>query len=130
MKVTPEELANMLSNELVKYVDEISDITKKATEKVSKDALKILKENAPVSKRKSKGRYKKSLSVKTQYEGKREKRVVLYSKSPHYRLTHLLEKGHATKGKRFDGKPHFKQAEEYADNTLTEEIIKGIEKLN
>ena len=131
MKVTPDELQKMLSNELVKYVDEISEITKKATDKVSKESLKILKENAPVSDRKNKGKYKKALSVTTQYEGKRNKRVVLYAKKPYYRLTHLLENGHATRnGRRTKKVPHFQKAEEYADKTLTEEVIKGIEKIN
>ena len=53
---------------------------------------------------------------------------VIYAQAPHYRLTHLLEKGHALRnGDRSRAFPHWKPAEEAAIEYFEENVIRRIQ---
>lgn len=94
IKVNNEvEFANAVS----KYLNECSAGVRVALEEtvkeVAKESVKKVKANAP----KRTGAYKKSWASKV--ENTRLKAgAVVYAKAPHYRLTHLLENGHAKRG--------------------------------
>lgn len=53
-----------------------------------------------------------------------------YVKPPHFRLTHLLEKGHAKRGGgRTRAFPHIKYGADLAEQNYLEDIAKAIEKI-
>ncbi len=105
------------------YGDVVQQKIAKTAKKVAKKTVKQLKNTSP----KRKGDYRKgwaSKEVKTRLGTHR----VIHNKK-HYRLIHLLEKGHQNKdGTRTKGIPHLKPAEEFAVNEFEKELIKELEK--
>ena len=104
-----EQLAEILND----YEKEVREIAKKDIQKAAKDTAKDLRQTSP----KKSGDYARSWSAKQQNGG-----WVVYNKE-HYRLTHLLENGHAKKnGGRVDGIPHIAPAEKNAERNLIKRI--------
>ena len=120
---------DQLAAEIAKGLDEYSqDVVEKvnvSSEKVGKAAVKQLKKTSP----KRYGNYAKSWAMKTEPEvGQPHKRIV-HVKAPHYRLTHLLEYGHAkVGGGRVEGIPHIRPAEEEVIREFTREVEEAIER--
>ena len=72
------------------------------------------------------GRYAKSWAVDTVKETASSKMVVVHSKKQ-YRLTHLLEFGHAKRGGgRTKAQPHIAPAEKAGFEMLLSEVEKGV----
>lgn len=87
-----DELQSLLNN----YNEEIITGVKKETKKAMKDLVKSTKADAPVGHRRSK-HYRDSISSKKVAEGKDRLIMKWYVKGSDYRLTHLLNNGHATR---------------------------------
>lgn len=74
------------------------------------------------------GDYKKSWIYEKIPAGRLEETYVVRAESPEYRLTHLLEKGHAKAGGgRVPAYPHIKPAETKAIQKLEERVVEVIE---
>lgn len=102
---------------LEEYTLEITESIKVIADDVAKDAVKELKGTSPDRK----GNYAKSWS-KTKRVGKQSVSVVVYNKD-HYRLTHLLEHGHATRnGGRTRAFPHIKKVEEMVHQRFVDDV--------
>lgn len=124
-KIEIDKFSKTIKETLFECTDDIIDAEKKAVDTVTKGGLKELKNNAPIRT----GNYKKSLKSTKERETLTEKVNVLHSKK-RYRLSHLLENGHATRnGKRTKSVPHFKHAEDYVNKNLEKEVINNIKKL-
>lgn len=114
-------LESAITSILRDYTDDVIDDVKELVDEVSNEALQLVKQNAP----KNKGNYKKSIKVTTTYESMTEKKRVIHAKEPHYRLTHLLENGHAKiNGGRTKAHPHWK----YGDELIKRELPKRVKK--
>ena len=115
--------ADQLAQEIVKILDDYRDTTvdkmKEAVDKAAKQAVNELKTSSP----KRTGAYAKDWAAKKDRKANKwayEK--VVYNKK-HYRLTHLLEKGHRkVNGGMVAARPHIAKVEEKAINTLVEGI--------
>lgn len=106
-----------------KYTAEAMDVVDDAIKKTSANCVRNVREKAP----KRTGAYAKSWSRKMSNAG-RHTEATVYAKAPHYRLTHLLENGHATAdGGRVEGKAHIKPAAEEASRELEQRITQGME---
>lgn len=122
MAIKIDKLSDEIMKGLIEYKDLVADDVKSIVKKVGNDTKNEIKNNAP----KRTGAYKKSWSVKITKENSNALTVTVHSKN-RYRLTHLLEKGHAKRGGgRTKAIPHIGPAEEKAIKELYDEISRKI----
>ena len=123
--ISIDQLAAEIARGLAEYSQDVVEKVNVSSEKVGKAAVKQLKSTSP----KKSGKYAKSWAVKTEPEiGQPHKRIV-HAKAPHYRLTHLLEHGHAKAGGgRVEGKPHIRPAEEMVIQEFVAEVEEAIKR--
>jgi len=94
VKVEVDDFSKALADALSEYTKDIADGVKAAVDEAGKELLIDIRAAAPVRL----GKYKKAMSIKTVRDDNYEKKITWYVKPPHYRLTHLLEHGHAKRG--------------------------------
>lgn len=114
-----KEIAKILDEEAERVNKEVND----AVLKVADAAVKELQESSP----KKSGKYVKSWKKKEEQLATGSKSATIYNEK-HYRLTHLLEFGHATvNGGRVAAHPHIAAAEQKVIKEFEDEIRRGIE---
>lgn len=119
-----DQLGEAINNELTLYHKSIIDGLKEEAQKSVKQLVKDTKATAPVGKRKK--HYKNSITSKKVSEDDRSVSYVWYVKGPDYRLSHLLENGHAKRGGgRVEG-THFIQK---ATDPILEQYLKAVEEV-
>ena len=112
-KVNVDKFAEAIMEALAEYGDYVDQtVVKYATHKTAEETSEIIAAAAPVRKNKG-GAYSKSITYGyPQRRGRRYSETV-YAEDPHYRLTHLLERPHATRnGGRTRAFPHWATGEE------------------
>ena len=115
--INADQLAVAIMQDLEIYAQNTVRDVEYAVNKVAKLAEQELKDTSPVG---PTGEYAKSWSNKKWTgRGKDYYARVAYSKAPHYRLTHLLEKPHrAVDGSFVAARPHIKQVEQKAQRWM------------
>ena len=121
MSIKIDELARAVQDELEKYREVTEDVMVTAARTAGELAKKEIEANAPRShgKRRS-GTYAKSWKKIEEQDKTTQIHVTVYSPSQ-YRLTHLLEHGHALRnGGRTEAQPHIAAAQEAAEKKMIE----------
>lgn len=122
-KTTVDGLAKAIQKTLAEYEGVTIDSMKAAVDKASKEAVRELKSSSP----NRTGAYAKSWAAKkARLTNKWAYQKTVYNKE-HYRLTHLLEKGHKVVGAKngrtwVDARPHIEKVEQKAVETLVNEM--------
>lgn len=120
-----DKLASEIAKELSTYSQEVVQKVNVSSERVGKTAVKQLKQTSP----KRYGKYAKSWTMTTEKAIGQPDLRIIHAKAPHYRLTHLLEKGHAkVGGGRVDGIPHIRPAEEMVIKEFIDEVEEAIKR--
>lgn len=126
--VTIDALNEAIEKELTIYSHEITEMIDREAKSHMKDLVKRTKETAPVGNRTK--HYRDSISSKKTTEKRGATSYTWYVKGSDYRLSHLLENGHATKnGGRVQGTKFISKASEpiLADYIeKVEEAIKNV----
>jgi len=122
--ISIDQLANEIAKGLQEYSSDVIDGIDEASEKISKNAVKKLKQDSPKDTKK----YSKGWAVKTEKKYGETNSHIIYNKNKP-QLTHLLEHGHAKRGGgRVEGKPHIRPVEEQVIQEFSaevERIVKG-----
>ena len=115
MKTVPvDEMGNAIAKEFEEYVEHTADEVKKIVKEVAEDVKEEIQSRAPVDT----GAYKKSW-VATQTKDTALASEYTVHSEKHYRLTHLLEHGHAKRGGgRTKAQPHIANGEQLAIREL------------
>lgn len=118
-----DQLAAEIAKGLREFSGEVVEKVDISSERVGKEAVKMLKQTSP----KRTGKYAKSWRMATfASKGQPSKRVVHNTR---WQLTHLLENGHAkVNGGRVEGIPHIRPAEEMVIKQFVAEVKEAIER--
>ncbi len=124
MSVEIGQLSEAIERELTLYSQNVIDGVKNEAKKSMGQLVKKTRATAPVGKRDK--HYRDSISSKKTGENDRAISYTWYVKAPNYRLSHLLENGHALRnGGRTTGS-HFIQK---ASDPILEDYIKAVEEV-
>ena len=121
-RVSIDEMADVIMEELNKFAETGIDEVKKAVKKGGKIVKDDINASAPVRT----GRYAKSWTYRVTAEDSASIEVTVYSPS-RYMLAHLLEHGHAKRaGGRVRAIPHIAPAEDHAAEEIERELEKAL----
>lgn len=125
-KVHVDEVASTIVKMLSEWSQDVADATKRAATEAAQDTVKELRDTSP-RRESTGGAYANSWSHKKTSEDRYGVHEVVYNKK-HYRLTHLLEYGHANArgGGRTPAHPHIAKAEGNAIETFEEKTRRYI----
>lgn len=122
------DLSKVLGDILTEYTDEVLEKVKESVQETAKEAKKELKVAGAFKNRT--GVYRRSWKVSFT-GGRLFASAVIYQDSDEYRLTHLLEFGHAKAGGgRVKAFPHLADTQKNADALLQEKIKKKVEDIS
>lgn len=125
IKCNCDNLSSTLTNELSNYSDEITARVKKAVDTTGKEVNEGIKNHITFNQ--NTGDYIKSFRVSKTYEDRYKKYKTWHVINGQYRLTHLLENGHALpQGGRTKAYPHIKYGEEIAEARMEELARKAV----
>ena len=114
-----DDLADTIEEMLVGYAENITQGITVAGYEAAKECRKALKQTSP----KQHGDYSKSWVISKQKGRPGEPMRYIVHNKEHYRLTHLLEKGHAKRsGGRTRAIPHIAPAEEAAKEKFIQDV--------
>ena len=123
--INVDQLAAEIAKGLAEYSQDVVEKIDVSSERVGKETVKTLKATSP----KKTGKYAKSWTMKTEKAIGQPDLRIIHAKAPHYRLTHLLEHGHAkVGGGRVEGRPHIRPAEEEVIREFTREVEEAIKR--
>lgn len=115
LAISIDDLSDEINRQLRLYANQTDETVQELAKEVAKEGVKMLKASSP----KRYGNYAKSWTV-TREKGKQ----IVHNKK-HYRLTHLLEKGHAkVNGGRTEKFVHIEPAE----TKMINDFINGLER--
>lgn len=124
-RINIDELAFEAQKELKAFGNITAETVTKAVNETAKETVQELHRISPKG---PTGDYARSWSYERDPSSKhRDYSMVVYSKDPDYRLTHLLENGHAiATGGRVEAVPHIGRAERIAISLLENKLSKNL----
>lgn len=122
IKIGVGELGTTIEKLLEEDYKKTVEVMEESAETVANESADALKATSP----RRTGKYARSWAVKDTTEAARSKTFTIHSKK-HYRLTHLLEWGHAkVNGGRVAARPHIQAVEQKAMADFERKLMEGI----
>lgn len=123
-----DDLTDAITSMLTEYYEDVQEIVNDSAELAAKESVKVVRKIGDFNDQS--GKYRKSWKVSKERNIIGDVKCTVHARAPYYRLTHLLEHGHALpQGGRSKAYPHIKPAEELAQNLFEKKVRDGIEKL-
>lgn len=130
-RIKADDLFEAVFGELEDYASEVTQDMKDAVKETAKKTLREVKNRSPVGHgTPDPGAYKKGWTETTVYESPTVVRINVHNRK-HYRLTHLLENGHAIVGgggRTTQAQPHIAPAEKFAERELQRAVKVKVKK--
>lgn len=124
MKISSSNISSEMQKILSKYGNDVRDVVRRLVKKAGEEARDELRQTSP----KRTGRYAKHWRTSEYTWSSLGAEITVSVAPPHYRLTHLLENGHANRnGGRTPAKVHIKPVEEEVKRELEKNIRQAIE---
>lgn len=120
--VSADELSEAIGGLLDDYNREVIEATKAEAKKHMGKLVKETKNTAP----KKTGKYKRAITSRKEWENPLGVEYIWYVKAPHYRLSHLLEYGHA---KRNGGRTKAFHFIKNATDSVVDSYVKAVEEV-
>ena len=125
MRISPDKLADAVNNQLKLYDKNVAKAIKETVDDVAKETKDII--DSHMTFKDISGKYRDSIKLTTLYEDDYKKMITWHASGKEYRLTHLLEKGHATRdGERTKKYPHIRYGDQYVKKELPKRIEEAI----
>ena len=126
------DLSKEITDILNSYSDEVREAVDDTTKQEGYKAVSRVKRAIDSAGIKG-NKYKKSITSKSE-SGRLYNTVIIHARSPHYRLTHLLENGHVVRNQygtygRTKARPHWEVAEKETEKAYTDSIVSAVEKI-
>lgn len=126
LTVKADEFADVINGLLEEYADEAKEIIDLTVQQVAKEAQEKLKYPQTGAFKNRTGKYRRSWKVEVRKRNTQTEAIV-HAAKPHYRLTHLLEYGHALRrgGRKIgevDAFRHIEDVNEFAQDALLKEL--------
>jgi hypothetical protein len=130
LTVKADEFADVINGLLEEYADEAEEIIDLTVQQVAKEAQEKLKSPQTGSFKNRSGKYRRSWKVEVRKKNLQTEAIV-HAAKPEYRLTHLLEYGHALRrgGRKIgevDAFRHIEDVNEFAQDALVKELEKKL----
>jgi hypothetical protein len=120
MKIKPNMLAQVITDEMELYHHDVIVVVKKETKKSMKKLVELTKVQSYIQ---DSGKYRDAITSRNLRETSRLIIMQWYVKPPHHRLSHLLNNGHATrKGGRTVAYKHITIATELVSKEYQDKI--------
>lgn len=126
MKCSVDDLARLITEDLTTYSEEVEAAVEDTIVQVTDESLRAIRESQPIQ---HMTQYKKGFRAQDVYKarGKHKGYFKLVISNVNYRITHLLEKGHAKRnGGRVQEYPHWISGEKIAE-TLPDRVKDAID---
>lgn len=128
MNIKPTDFTKTMNAILEQYGAEVIDVVTKAADDVSKDSRVDLRKNSTGEFENRSGDYRRGWRTRLD-KGRIKVEAHVYNKT-NYRLTHLLEFGHAKQnGGRTQAFPHIEGVNREAQEEFEQRIREGVSKL-
>lgn len=125
-KINIDQLASEIAQGLKDFTNEVVEMVDTSSQRIGKEAVKKLRATSPRKTQK----YRKSWTMKTSKTVHQPAVRTLHVRAPRYRLTHLLEHGHAIAGGtgRVKAYPHIGPVEKEVIEQFTREVEEAIKR--